>query len=255
MKVLFLTRRFWPEIGGVEKHVLEVSKRLVEMGHEMGYEVVVIAENAKGFIRPLLVTVPSTSEECIRTPPRCFEIHRIPVGSNEKLKKFQIWWWLWENRQLIKQADIVHAHDIGFWYWPFRFLYPEKPFFITFHGWEGEFPIPLKNKIVRKISEKIAWGNICVGDYLKKWYGTKADFITYGGVDNSPRRSPFDKLRATIRGVFPIVFIGRLEKDTGLPIYLGAMESFKVSKFQSGFFGRRDFAKRGGKAGKSFRFC
>ncbi|KKQ93581.1 MAG: hypothetical protein UT19_C0010G0025, partial [Candidatus Woesebacteria bacterium GW2011_GWB1_39_10b] len=28
MKVLFLTRLYWPHVGGVEKHVYEIGKRL-----------------------------------------------------------------------------------------------------------------------------------------------------------------------------------------------------------------------------------
>ncbi|HEX8932546.1 MAG TPA: glycosyltransferase, partial [Patescibacteria group bacterium] len=40
MKILFLARRFYPDIGGVEKHVLEISKRLAAIGHE----VTVVAE-------------------------------------------------------------------------------------------------------------------------------------------------------------------------------------------------------------------
>jgi len=32
---VFLARRFYPEIGGVEKHCLELGKRLVKKGHEL----------------------------------------------------------------------------------------------------------------------------------------------------------------------------------------------------------------------------
>ena len=33
MKILFLTRSFYPNVGGVEKHILEVSKALTKRGH------------------------------------------------------------------------------------------------------------------------------------------------------------------------------------------------------------------------------
>ncbi|MBI4999691.1 glycosyltransferase, partial [Candidatus Gottesmanbacteria bacterium] len=171
MRILFLTRLFYPHIGGVEKHVIEISKRLVNLGHE----VVVVSESSTSEeSRPNS----STSGESFGHPRGVFTAYKIPIGKNEKFKKFQIWWWFWKNRKLIRQADIVHAHDVGFWYFPFRFLYPRKPFFITFHGYE-QYPPSKKAILIRKISEKLVLGNICVGDYIPKWYGTKANFITY----------------------------------------------------------------------------
>jgi len=150
MKVLFLARKR-EGIGGVEKHVGEVAKCLIKKGHK----ITVVAENDMGLL----------------------------VARENRLKKFKIWWWLWQNRSLINESDIIHAHDVAFWYFPFCFLYLRKPFFVTFHGWEGKFPVPWKNKLIRKISEKMARGNICVGNFIEKWYGTKADYITYGGVN------------------------------------------------------------------------
>ena len=35
MKILFLARRFHPDIGGVEKHVFEIGKVMVKDGHEI----------------------------------------------------------------------------------------------------------------------------------------------------------------------------------------------------------------------------
>jgi len=71
---------------------------------------------------------------------------------------------------LIQEADIVHCHDVFFWYLPFRFLYPKKKVFTTFHGWEGIFPPKWQAKVIRNISEKLSFGNICVGDFIRKWY-------------------------------------------------------------------------------------
>ena len=140
---------------------------------------------------------------------------------------------MWKHRQLIEESDIVHCHDVFFWYLPLRFLYPTKKVFTTFHGWEGVFPPTYKAKWVRKLSEKLSWGNICVGDYIKKWYGTKADYVIYGGT-SSPRRSPAESAGHR-RGVFgfrgevtKILFVGRLDEDTGLRTYLKALETLKT---------------------------
>lgn len=224
MTILFFSRRFLPDIGGVEKHVLEVGKRLINKNHR----VIIFTEKQDKDLK---------NREIITK----MEIYRIPVGKPEFVKKFIVWWWLWRHRDLIKKADIVHTHDVFFWYLPFRFLYPEKPVFVTFHGHETKFPPAKRAIFIRKISEKLAWGNICVGEYIKKWYGTKPDFVTYGGVDinksqnlNLTLRQAQDdaeqgrSIKAQINNAkIKILFIGRLEKDTGLPIYLKALEILK----------------------------
>lgn len=202
MKILFLTRKFWPSIGGVEKHVGEISQKLIARGHEVS----VVSEG-------------DGKEEINKV-----KIFRIPITVGEKLKKFQIWYWLWKNRGLIKESDLIHCHDVFFWYLPFCLLYPKKSVFTTFHGWEGKYPIPLKTRIIRKMAEKLSRGTICVGDFIKKWYGTKANGVTYGGTNlvqklNSNKQKDYSKLK--------IVYLGRLEEDTGLLIYLACLRILK----------------------------
>lgn len=146
MRILFLTRRAWPEIGGVEKHVGEISKALKRRGHK--------------------VTI--ISERNIKYP------HIKYLGI------IFIWLWLFKHRKLIKNADVVHCHDVFIWYLPLRFLYFKKPVFTTFHGWEGIWPIPLKNIFLKRLAAKFSWGTISVGHYVEKYYGIKADKIIYG---------------------------------------------------------------------------
>lgn len=191
MKILFFSRRFYPSIGGVEKHSFEIAKRLVKLGH--------------------CVSVITEGKEFNTNEYNGIVVYSIPVKFCEKLKKFEIWLWLFKNRKIIECSDIVHCHDVFFWYIPFRFLYPDKKIFVTFHGWEGVFPPSFSAKIIRKISEKLSRGNICIGDYLSKWYGTKPDVVSYGAVSENAD----SKKKET-----DILFIGRLEKDTGLPVYL-----------------------------------
>lgn len=210
MKILFFTRRFWPSIGGVEKHVLMLSRELVMRGNQ----VTVVTEGP---------TFSSNSEDSAGEGG--IKVHRIPVTTGERLKKFQIWGWLFKNKHLIQEADIIHCHDVFFWYLPFRFLYPKKKVFTTFHGWEGTYPPKWQAKLVRKISEKLSFGNICVGDFIKKWYGTKPDLVTYGGVSSKQQPGPARVENSKEKTAEPrILFIGRLEEDTGLPIYFQALE-------------------------------
>lgn len=147
MKILFLTRRAWPQIGGVEKHVREVGLRL----EKKGYKVRII------------------SEKDVKYPQIKF------TGL------LYIWYWFFRNRKLIENSDIIHCHDVFIWYLPFRFLYPKKLVYVTFHGWEGIWPIPKSSILLRKLATKLACGTFVVGDYVMKYYGIKASKILYGG--------------------------------------------------------------------------
>jgi glycosyltransferase involved in cell wall biosynthesis len=207
MTILFLVRLFYPHIGGVEKHCLEVGKRLIAKGHK----VIVITEKLSDVI---------TEENT--TLKNGIKIYRIPVDHENKLKKFRIWFWLFKNRSLIKKSDIIHCHDVFFWYLPFRFLYLKKPVYTTFHGYES-YPISQKAIIIRKISEKLSYGNICIGDFIKKWYGTKPDFVSCGAVEILHHKSYIlnqSKKESAL-------FIGRLDEQTGILTYIKAVEKIK----------------------------
>lgn len=204
MKILFLSRLYYPHIGGVEKHVYEVGKLLAQNG----FDITIITEKYDNHLK---------NKELFDG----MKIIRANFGVDDWFKKFRIWSWMWKNRSLIKETDLVHAHDVYFWYAPFRFIYFFKKSYITFHGFEGAYPISFRSKIIRKISEKISDGNIIVGDFIKKWYGTKSEFVTYGGV-NTNIKNQILKIKHPKK--VKILFIGRLESDTGLPVFLNALD-------------------------------
>lgn len=200
MNILFFARLFYPHIGGVEKHVLEVSKLLINRGHK--------------------VTV-VTEQDSVKTKlTEVFEgikIYRIPGIKNGKFKKLVIWKWLFSHYRLMKEADIIHCHDVFFWYLPFRFLFPFKKIYTTFHGYES-YPLESKNIFMHKLSEKLSNGNICIGHFIKKWYKAKPNFVSYGGV-NLP-----DRQTLKINNHEGAVFIGRLDDQTGILTYVEAVE-------------------------------
>ena len=203
MTILFLTKFFYPHIGGVEKHVEEVSRQLIKKGHK-----VIVLTLKHGPKLPEIET------------NRGVKIIRLPYSES----KWIIWKNLWQKRSLIKSAGIIHCHDVFFWYLPFRFIFPKKPVYTTFHGWEGDFPIPQKNIFIRRLSEKLSWGNICVGDYIRKYYGTKPNYITYGAIT---LESGDRKNRVLSKNFKECLFIGRLEKDIGMEEYLKALKIIK----------------------------
>lgn len=227
MKVLFLTRRFFPNIGGVEKHVLELSRELIKKKHR----VTIITENPSNYhLKHQSDTYSINSKEPIKSIQTTnFEANQLNVlrfnfGKDNFFKKFRIWVKLLTNISMIKDSDIVHCHDVFFWYLPFRFLFPTKKVFTTFHGHETKFPPTLKSKIIRKVSEKLSFGNICVGDFIKKWYGTKPDYVTYGGIKESQNSKVKIQKFGGHRKKLNILMVGRLEEDNGAKIYLQALK-------------------------------
>ena len=205
-KVLFFARRFYPLIGGVEKHVFEISKRLIKKGFKVtvvteGYQSLPHIDNIEGI-----------------------KILRISAGSDGKLKKFKIWFELFKNINLIKSSDIIHCHDVFFWYLPFRFLFPFKKIYTTFHGYEGNNMPSKKSILMHKLAEKLSLKNICVGDYLKKWYGTKPNIVTYGAVE-------IPKSIKKSKSLKNILYIGRLEEEAGIIEYLKVLKILKQKKY------------------------
>jgi glycosyltransferase involved in cell wall biosynthesis len=200
MKILMVPPLFYPHIGGVEKHVKRISEELVMQGHKVS-----------------IMTVKHDSTLKDSEMLGKIEIHRFPKGARS-----QIWDWIFKHRDLIENADIIHCHDFNsfiLWYFPFRFLFPFKPVFITFHGYEGIIPVPNKILFLRKITEYLTNGNICIGDYIPKWYGTKANYISYGAADLLPAEDDTNFEKA--------IFVGRLEKDTGIMTYINAIKILK----------------------------
>jgi glycosyltransferase involved in cell wall biosynthesis len=215
MTILFFARRFYPQVGGVEKHVLEIGKRLVKQGHK----VIVIAELEKNTNNSDYHSTSSSARVVGKVEG--IEIYIINPGSDDWFKKFRIWKELWGLRKIIKSADVVHCHDVFFWYLPFRFLFPIKKFFTTFHGYEGNF-IPTKKAILmHKLAETFSNGNICIGDFFEKWYGTKPTVVSYGAVDLNSNKIKNKKLNILQKN--SVIFLGRLEEETGILEYLKAL--------------------------------
>jgi glycosyltransferase involved in cell wall biosynthesis len=204
MNILFLTRLYSPHVGGVEKHVKNISQILSSK-----HRIVIVTEQFDHHL-PLYEKYPEG------------EVYRIPVsGIKEKDKKWVIWKWFWQHRDLLKNADIIHAHDVFFWIIPLRLIFFTKNYFVTFHGREGTADPGFRQIFWRKLSEKLASGNICIGQFISKWYKTKPDIISYGAVAVTNYQIKNNKSKN-------IIYFGRLEPDTGIIEYLQAATVLKV---------------------------
>ncbi|MBI2613661.1 MAG: glycosyltransferase family 4 protein [Candidatus Levybacteria bacterium] len=232
MKILFFSRLFYPHIGGVEKHVLEVGRQLIEKGHK----VTIITEDLS--TKDIPVYLQSKGKIPRHEVINLIEVYRIPVGESDWFRKFRIWKEIWKLRNLIKTSDAIHCHDVFFWYLPFRFLFPFKKVFATFHGYES-YPLKSKSILMHKISEKLSNGNICIGHFIKKWYGTKPNFVVYGGVEGVKS----EKLK--MENGNSAIFIGRLDEQTGILTYVNAVKLIrkKIPNFKFEIIGDGKYRK------------
>lgn len=199
-----LTPCYTPHVGGVEKHVKRISEELVRKGNQVS-----------------IITRKHSSDLADKEISGGVHLYRISDSGRRG-----IWSWMWKNRTLIREATIVHCHDyVTFYYWflPFRLLYFWKPVFVTFHGYEGYPPHPSTIRR-RRVCERLSAGNICVGRYLGKWYGTECTAVIWGGVDKPHHEPDMPEKKEEA-----IAFVGRLERDTGIIEYLKAFNLIKQS--------------------------
>jgi glycosyltransferase involved in cell wall biosynthesis len=204
MRVLFVVPSYYPRIGGVQKHVMKITERMIADGHCV--KVIVVSSGNVHF-------GPRVGEE---------KVDRIGYVRSRVLSgihsRANIARYLLRHLQEIAQYDVVHFHDYGtMWLWvPIgicMLALLRRRVFVTFHGWEGTYPPRTTVVAKRRICERIARESICVGAYIKKWYKAQGECITYGGVD-----VPTDPADPEEQ----ITFIGRLERDTGILEYLEA---------------------------------
>ena len=210
MKILFITRLYYPHIGGVENHVHEVKELLTAKG----YKVTVI------------------SEVNIKYPHIKF------------LGLIYIWFWLFKNRRLIEDSDVIHIHDVFIWYFPFCLLYPKKLVFTTLHGHESDFP---RNKISvfqKRLAVKLSNGTFGVGKFLEKYLHVTFNKIIYGAADL--QKGTFKKQKDQL------IFVGRLEENTGLWKFLDWLKT--NPKYKVDFCGDGPLRKECEKYGKVHGF-
>jgi glycosyltransferase involved in cell wall biosynthesis len=213
-KIIIITPRFLPSIGGVEKHVKQINFYLSKQN-----KVVVVTEKYKNELASVEVLNNVT-------------IHRFTFPKIKYLGIFVIWVKLLTKFKLFYQADVIHIHDVYIWYLPIRILLFWKKNYITFHGWEGIWPIPKKSIFQKRIASILSSGSISVGRYVTEIYSIKTNSVVYGAVDH-------EGLHQLVPKKDLIIFIGRLSEDTGLQVFLDLLHNNKLflRKYQIIFCG------------------
>ncbi len=209
MKVVFLARRYLPHIGGVELHI----QKLVE---KFGPD-----------IQVTIVTEQHTPELALKETIESATVYRIPLP-NQQTNKFVIWWWWFRHLNLVFSADIVHIHDVFFWTLPFRWFFFWKPFFMTFHGYEGTRNPKWQQIFWHQMAEVSTSGNLCIGGFHEKWYGVTPNQISYGATDVENHKVKISSSTLRNKPTIKVVFVGRLAADTGILVYIEALKILEL---------------------------
>lgn len=198
MEIVFVTPKYAPSVGGVETHVQRVATDLQRRGHKV---VVLTTQTGDEPVGDLIDGV-----EVVRMP-------KVVIGS-----KIKTWQWLWQQRVTLVDADVVHVHDVGWWLLPVLPLI-QKKLFVTFHGWEGEWPIRWQAKLHRWLLSVVAQRTVHIGDWIAQYYWDEPSLVLYGGVDAPIRVT--NKTQITNKGkkVIRIVFLGRLTNENAIAEY------------------------------------
>lgn len=211
-----LCRLYLPHIGGVERHVHAIAAEAAKDGHTVTI-ITTLHEPELSYIQHDFWQGEMSDQ---------VRILRIPImQSHPILERVSIWSWMVRHSGLFFQADRIHIHDVFFWIWPIRLLFPWKKMFLTFHGFEAGKTITSKAIRARGVAARLTQGNICVGAWIEKWYKTKPTCVTYGGST---------LLVSSKRKGRTAIFVGRLEEDTGI---LNAIEFAKKHHVMLDIFG------------------
>lgn len=205
MKILFLTRLYWPHVGGVEKHIEKVSQVLQKKGYEI-----------------TILTTRYDNKLLYRDLKHGNKIIRFDQPNVKFFGLLYTWYWMIKNIDLFKQSGIVHVHDVFIWYWPIKILLPGKKVFTTIHGQWGKYPISQADRMQKKIASKYSNGTLSIGEYLPKNYGYKKDLVSYGASDKPKKFTKKDG--------DTVFYVGRLDKSIPVGRIFEVLKALKNKK-------------------------
>ncbi len=201
MKIVLLVHRYWPSVGGVEKYVRHLASALMAGGHEVD---IVAGATTEGL-------PPTATLDGIR-------IHRYPAVRSPMRMRL----WFLRHAALLRRADVIHASNTHvlehFWRMVGPVVDPRKVF-LTRHGMSYSCPVPESEQRRAARTLGMAAGVVHDGAFIEKWLGVAPGICPDQGLfppadDLTPVPEP-----PPTSGVF----IGRLEADSGIHIYIDAV--------------------------------
>jgi glycosyltransferase involved in cell wall biosynthesis len=194
--IVHITPRFDPDLGGVETHVKELIKAFTKISPDSRQVVLTARASVKN-----------------KKASSHFEIYRLSTSS-----KLRVWKSIWKHKKLLFKADVIHVHDVGWWLAPFWLLFLNK-IWMTFHGWETKWPIPVRNKLQRWVWSKLSRGTVHIGSWIQDYYFDKPSKVLFGAPTISCQ-SVAKWQRKKSAAPWQFVFVGRLSVDNAVPLYI-----------------------------------
>ncbi len=189
----------------MEKYVHELSNALATKGH---HSIVIAGAHEEGLPEHEF----RENVELYRFPA-----HRSPLRCRV---------WLWRHVSIFRSADIVNisnTHMLEYFRRMLGPMVPRRKIFLIRHGMKCQFPVPQddKKRAVRSCRHVAAVAHD--GEFIEKWLGVKPDLCPLQGLN--PRAE--DITAVTAPPPDSAIYIGRLEPDTGIRIYVDAVRRLK----------------------------
>ncbi len=134
------------------------------------------------------------------------------------------------NLGLFVRADVIHVsntHMLEFFWRMVGFLVSRRKVFLTRHGLSYIHPVPEWEKRRAKRSISLVAAVVHDGEFIGKWLGLEPDLCPNQGLSPPADELPFvPEPPPTGETGLPgsAAFIGRIEPDSGIRIYIDAVE-------------------------------
>jgi len=227
MRVAIVCPRFYPYIGGVETHVLEISKRLAKK-----FDIEVITTDPTGKLKKF--------EEMYG-----FKVRRFKSFAPNEAYYFSLDLYRFIKRE---KYDIIHAHNYHAFPALLAFLAKNNSKFIFtphYHGKGHSFIRDILHKPYKVIGRKMfedADAIICVSRFEKKLvlknFHVKRLYVIPNGI-NLEEFNKFINIKNNKKDYKRLLFVGRIEKYKGLQYVVKALKylpDFKLDVVGAGSY-------------------
>jgi glycosyltransferase involved in cell wall biosynthesis len=203
--VALLARRFHPSIGGVERYLRDLGEALADRG----IRVYVLADNDNGRL-------------AARERLGAIEVRRFAMSRS----RLRAWGSLARLAPLLRRVDVLHVSDVWMLEYYYRIiarLVGPRTISLTRHGISVRDPIPESERLRSRRAR--AWCDVLFDDgyFIEKRIGVTPDAVPNQGLNPPASAIP----QTPEPAMDSAVFLGRLDTDTGLEIYLEAMAALR----------------------------